>query len=107
MPVKEVKEALEVLGVTLEELTIPDEWIYHAKTDSYYFWKSDAYGVVGWSVTRVDKNTDGTVKIYWESTDGIWNTETNRFYPDGTKMVMTLQGKPDGGYLILSNVPVQ
>ena len=107
LPVKEVKEALEVLGVTLEELTIPDEWIYHAKTDSYYFWKSDAYGVVGWSVTRVDKNTDGTVKIYWESTDGIWNTETNRFYPDGTKMVMTLQGKPDGGYLILSNVPVQ
>lgn len=107
LPVEGVKEALSFLGVTLEDVKIPDIWLYDDKTASYYCWKSDAYGLVGQAVIEVVKNTDGTVKVYWESEYGIWNTATQRSYPDGTKMVMTMQAMPDGGYRILSNLPVQ
>lgn len=107
LPEKDVKEALSFLGVTLENVKIPDIWLYDDKTVSYYCWKSDAYGLVGWTVTEVVKNTDGTVQVHWESKDSIWNTQTNTSYPDGTKMVMTMQATADGGYLILSNLPAK
>jgi len=93
--------------VTLSDVKIPDNWIYYDKTDSYYFWKSDAYGVVGWSVTDVAKDDEGIVKVYWETSAMHHNTATGEFWPKGVKMVMTMQAKPDGGYLILSNLPVE
>lgn len=104
LPAAEVKKGLSVLGVSLEDVKIPDDWIYDAETDSYYFWRSDAYGLTGWTVTKVEKS-DGIVKVYWES-PLIWNTQAQMSYPKGTKMVMTMQEKSDGSYLILSNVPL-
>ena len=98
--------ALSVLGVTLDDVTIPNDWIYDTETDSYYFWVSDAYGLSGWAIDRVEKASNGTVRLYWQSYDN-WNTQTNEPYPNGTKMVMTMQEKPDGSYLILSNVPTE
>jgi len=106
LPAAEVKKGLSVLGVSLEDVKIPDDWIYDAETDSYYFWRSDAYGLENWTVTKVEKSPDGIVKVYWESSR-IWNTQANMSYPKGTKMVMTMQKKTDGSYLILSNVPVE
>lgn len=106
LPAAEVKKGLSVLGVSLEDVKIPDDWIYDAETDSYYFWRSDAYGLENWTVTEVEKSSDGIVKVYWESST-IWNSQANRFYPKGTKMVMTMQGKNDGTYMVLSNVPVK
>lgn len=105
LPVEEIINALSVLGVTLDEVTIPNDWIYDAKTDSWYFWRSDAYGLTGWAISNVEKSADGTVRLYWQSYDN-WNTQTNEPYPNGTKMVMTMQEKSDGSYLILSNVPL-
>lgn len=107
LPVQEIQNALSVLGVALSDVKIPDNWIYYDKTDSYYFWKSDAYGVVGWSVTDVAKDDEGIVKVYWETSAMHHNTATGEFWPKGVKMVMTMQAKPDGGYLILSNLPVE
>ncbi len=104
LPVKKINEALSILGVTLEDVEIPKDWVYYDKTDAYYFWVSDAYGVVGDKVTRVEKGTNGIVKVYCDC-PGIWNTQTNMAYPNGTEMVMTLQEKADGTYLVLSNVP--
>ena len=106
LPIEEMTNALSVLGVTLDDVTIPNDWIYDAKTGSWFFWRSDAYGLAGWAITDVEKTADGTVRLYWQSYDN-WNTQANEPYPNGTKMVMTLQGKPDGGYRILSNVPVK
>ena len=106
LPVVEINKALSILDVTIADIKIPSDWVYYDKTDSYYFWVSDAYGIQGWTITRVEESTDGAVQVYWESST-IWNTQTNEPYPNGTKMVMTMQEKPDGSYLVLSNVPVE
>lgn len=106
LPVAAMNKALSVMNVTVEDITYPKDWVYYDKTDSYYFWVSDAYGLTGWTVTKVEKSADGTVQVYWES-PLIWNTQAGMSYPKDTKMVMTLQEKSDGSYTVLSNVPVQ
>ena len=103
LPVDKINEGLSILGVTLEDIEIPKDWVYYDKTDAYYFWVSDAYIVDG-KVTEVEKGTNGIVKVYYDC-PGIWNTQTNMAYPNGTKMVMTLQEQADGTYWVLSNVP--
>lgn len=107
MPVTELEKGLAILGVTLQDIQIPDEWRYYKETDSYYVCRFDAFGVGGVMVTDVQKNPDNTVKIYWQCKYSHWNTATNSRYSDGTKMVMTLQEKTNGEYLIISNVPVK
>ena len=106
LPVEKINEALSILNVTIEDIQIPKEWVYYDKADAYYFWVSDAYGVTGWSVTKVEKEEDGIVKVYWETDDTHFNTSTNEFFPQGTtKMVYTMQLQSDGTYRVLSNVP--
>ena len=105
LPVAKINEALSVLGVTVNDIQIPDKWAYYDKTDSYYFWVTDAYGVAGWSVTKVEKGTNGIVAVYWETKEPYWGDPTLEKPLDGAKMVLTLQAMPDGGYRILSNVP--
>lgn len=108
MPVDKINEGLSILGVTLEDIEIPQNWVYYDKTDAYYFWVSDAYGVVGWKVIEVEKGANGTVAVYWETSQKHFNTATGKhFTEDCVKMVMTLQEKTDGSYLVLSNVPVE
>ena len=106
LPVAEINKALSILNVTIKDIKIPSDWVYYDKTDSYYFWVSDAYGIQGWTITRVEEGADGIVQVYWES-PLIWNTQSNTAYPKDTKMVMTMQEKTDGSYLVLSNVSVQ
>ena len=105
LPTAKINEGLSVLGITLEDIEIPEDWVYYDKTDAYYFWVSDAYGVGRWEVTEVKKGTNGIVAVYLETTDVHFNTTTGEHNWDGAKMVMTLQEKADGGYIVLSNVP--
>lgn len=105
MPVAKINEALSILGVTIKDVEIPVKWVYYDKTDSYYVWVRDAFGIVDWNVTDVVKNTEGITKVYWEIKDMHLNTATGDIWDDGVKMVMTLQEKADGTYLVLSNVP--
>jgi len=107
MPVAKINEALSVLGVTIEDVKIPERWVYYDKTDSYYVWVRDAYGIVGWNVTDVVTENGGLTKVYWEIKNMHLNTATGEYWNNGVKMVMTMQAKPDGGYLILSNVVQQ
>ena len=103
LPVAKINEALSVLGVTIENIKIPDQWVYYDKTDSYYFWVSDAYGVTDWSVTKVEKDTDGKVTVYWETEEiSILGLESSSKI---AKMVLTMQLQADGTYRVLSNVP--
>ena len=104
LPVEKINEGLSVFGVTIEDIEIPDRWAYIEKTDAYYFWVSDAYGVGRWSVTKVEKGEDGMVAVYWEPEGLHYNTATGA-HMQNAKMVMTLQEQPDGTYRILSNVP--
>ena len=105
LPVAKINGALSVLGVTVEDIQIPDRWVYFDKTDAYYFWVTDAYGVTGWTVTKVEKGTEGVVAVYWETEDYYWGDPTLASPSQGAKMVMTMQQMPDGTYRILSNVP--
>ena len=106
LPVEKINEALSILNVTIEDIQIPKGWAYYDKTDAYYFWVSDAYGVPRWSVTKVEKEENGIVKVYWQTNDLHFNTATNEFFPQGTtKMVYTMQLQSDGTYRVLSNLP--
>ena len=107
LPVEGINKALSILDVTIEDIEIPSHWLYYDQTNAYYFWVSDAYGVGRWEVTQVEKGTNGIVNVYWETSDVHFNTITEEHNWDGAKMVMTLQEKADGSYLVLSNVPVK
>ena len=104
MPVAKINEALSILGVTIKDVKIPECWVYYDKTDAYYDWRSDAFGVVGWKITEVAKNADGTVQVYWETDQMHMDTSTGVIHKDGVKMVMTLKENGDT-YLVLSNIP--
>lgn len=101
LPVDKMNQALTVLGVTVEDIQIPDSWAYNEKLDCYYFWVSDAYGVDQWSVTKVEKGDSGKVTVYWETDARIFGFET----PSAITMALTMQEQSDGTYRILSNVP--
>ena len=105
LPVEKINTALSVLGVTVKDIKIPDEWAYFEKTDSYYFWVTDAYGVTGWTVTKVEKGTNGITAVYWETKEPYWGDPTREEPTSGAKMVLTMQAMPDGSYRILSNMP--
>lgn len=104
LPVVKLNEALSILGVTIDDLQIPDRWVYSDKTDAYYFWVSDAFGLVGETITKVEKDAEGTMTVYWEKKDSLLNTATGE-YMKNAKMVMTLQQQSDGTYRVLSNLP--
>ena len=99
-----MNEALSVLNITVEDLEIPDNFIYYDKTDSYYVEHTDAYIPAYPFVTAVEEKADGTVRLYWD-VDFI-PLGGGDFIRD-SKMVTTMQKLNDGTYRILSNVPVQ
>ena len=105
LPVEAINTALSILDITIEDIEIPSHWLYYDKTNSYYFWVSDAYGVGNWKVTEVEKGINGIVKVYWKTTDVHFNTTTGEHNWDGAKMAMTMQQKADGTYMVWSNVP--
>jgi len=107
MPVDKMNEALSILGVTVGDLQIPEYWKYFEETDAYYFNRKDAFGVGKWSVTKVEKEEDGIVKVYWETNERHFNTYANEYFPKDTtvKMVYTMQLQKDGTYRVLSNLP--
>lgn len=109
LPVAEINKDLSILGVTVEDIQIPDRWKYYDKTDSYYFCVSDAYGVGKWSLTKAEEDETGKVTIYWQTIDD-WTSKTEPPIPGelkagAVKMVMTLQQQADGTYRVLSNLP--
>ena len=106
MPAAKLNEGLAILGLTLDDVKIPDSWAYYDKLDTYYSWRTDAYGVIGTETTKVEIGEDGIIKVYWQTDKSLFNTSTNEHYPSGTKkMVMTLQEMPDGTLRVLSNLP--
>lgn len=82
----------QYLGVTLDDVTIPEKWAYLAETDAYYDLRTDDYGVSDLQVTEVKRMEDGTILVYWSSAR-IENTLTGEFIR-----------KPR---MVLSNLPVE
>ena len=100
-----LSKALSILGVTADEVVIPDRWLYDSATDAYYY-EEFGFFIEGKIFTEVIHNTDGTVLVYWETSKHFLNTATGEYFRNGVKMVMTLKDQGTH-YTVLSNVPVK
>ena len=77
----------DYLGLTMEDVTIPEDWTYFEETDAYYSIHSDGYGVSGHTVTEVTELEDGTIQVFW--TVGLLkNAQTGAMMapPDGASL---------------------
>lgn len=103
MPAALVEEVLQkYFAVGLEDVTIPEEWVYSPETDTYYSNHNDAYiNVV--TVIGYDDLADGTVRLRL-LVDAVHegHGEDMQWYSNAT-MLMTLRPTEDGGYQIISN----
>ena len=103
LPVSLLNEVLErYFGVTLDETAVPEDWYWRADTDCYYSFHSDAYGVSGWSPFAVER-TGGELTVTYAVPpyQGTADPETGEPVTVG---IMTLRERPEGGYLVVSNV---
>ena len=104
MPVAEINEVLNTyLGVSLEDLRIPENWLYFADTDSYYCVKTDSFSVGSYQVIHVQEYEDGTVEIFW-TVDLHYDT-TAGDYENEAEMLLTLR-KVEDHYVAVSNLPL-
>jgi len=104
LPRQELNSVLQDhFGITLDDVTIPRGWVYFYETDAYYDVRYDAYGVVRQTVTDVQTDENGLIHIYWTAefiTDSRYEEHALLIRP---QMVMVLQEKDDGSYLVMSN----
>ena len=101
LPAAKVQDVLQTyLGVSLEDVTIPEKWIYFADTDSYYVVKTDAFSVGNFQVIHVQEYEDGTVEVCW-TVDLRYDTMSNE-YLENPMMLLTMK-QQDGHYITLSN----
>ena len=106
MPRQYINDILaKYLGLSLDEVTIPKEWTHFEETDAYYYIRTDGYAVSGHRVTEVNNLSDGSVQVYWTA-PLLRNTVTGELM-ENPQMILTLRQQADGGYLVLSNQPVE
>lgn len=106
IPVKSINEGLAILGVTVKDIKMPENWVYYDKSDSFYAYINPAniYNVADVTVTKVDRTGDGLVRVYWQTEEVQIETATGVVKEAGVPMVMTLRMHNDS-YVIVSNVP--
>lgn len=104
LPAAKVADVLQTyLGVSLEDVTIPEKWIYFADTDAYYVVKTDGFSAGNFKVIHVQEYDDGKVEIFW-TVDFHYNTMTED-YETEAEMLLTLM-KVDDHFIALSNMPL-
>ena len=91
------------LGVTLEDVTIPESWRYFEETDAYYDIRTDAFSVGNFRVIHVQEYDDGKVEIFW-TVDFRYDTMTESYEVE-SEMLLTLM-KVDDHFIALSNLPL-
>lgn len=109
LPREELNSVLQNhFGISLDVVTIPESWVYYSETDAYYDVRYDAYGLAGYTVTDVVLE-DGLVYVYWTAPFGLRDTrkEDELKFLENAQMVMVLEERDDGGYMIHMNMPVE
>ena len=102
MPTAELEKALQMtFGISLEDVTIPKEWVYLEKEDFYCSNHNDVYMVEDFIITDVVEHPDGTVEIHYFC-ESYYNAATEDFL-NTVDLILTLQ-KTDDGFLVRSNV---
>ena len=101
LPAEKVEEVLvNYLGLTLDDVTIPEKWMYFADTNAYYDVRTDAYSVGNFQVLHVQEYEDGKVEVCW-TVDLRYNTMTGE-YMENPVMLLTMNMQ-DGRYTMISN----
>ena len=104
LPAEKVDEVLlNYLGLTLDDVKIPEAWMYFADTNAYYVVKTDAYSVGNFQVLHVQEYEDGKVEIFW-TVDFRYDTMTEGYEVE-SEMLLTLM-KVDDHFIALSNLPL-
>ena len=105
-PAERLDEILnQYLGVSLDEVQIPERWYYYPEADAYYDVRSDAY-IVTPTVTKVNIGEYGEFYVYW-TTEFIRDTRSEELSMiDHPQMVTVLRENEDGTYRVLMNMPV-
>ena len=88
-------------GVGLDDVTIPDEWLYLQDEDFYCSNHNDAYFPSPFTITAVED--DGVnIRIYY-NIEGYFNLETEEFL-DCAELVLCLERLENGTIHAVSNI---
>lgn len=106
MPAEELnKVLLDVFGMTLEDATIPESWVYLEREDFYCSNNNDAVGYVDYTITDVTAHEGGLVEISYTVDSYFYDTQTDE-YLDFADLVLTLRQTKDGSWQVVSNILV-
>lgn len=102
MPATELDGILRAnFGVGLDDVTIPDEWLYLQNEDFYCSNHNDAYFPSPFTITAVED--DGVnIRIYY-NIEGYFNLETEEFL-DCAELVLCLERMENGTIHAVSNI---
>lgn len=105
MPREKLEAILQAtFGISLSDVTIPDEWVYLEKEDLYCSNHNDAYGIGSFTITAV-RDTGSTIEIAYTTDTYYYNTATDVFL-DSAELVLTLKRRENGTIQAISNVIV-
>ena len=96
----------EYFDVGIEEVVIPENWVYYGKTNSYYTNHNGGKAVPFFNVTDVQYGANGEVCVSY-TIEGLYKLHDSDVYIENQAMVMVLKEKKDGSYSVLSNLPVE
>lgn len=104
LPREAVNDVLATyFGVTLNTVSIPEDWAYFEETESYYVIRFDGKGVTDYTITDVKTNSYGVYYVYW-TTNLLRDTRYEEsVYLENPQMIMMLKERANGGYLVLTN----
>lgn len=90
-------------GVSLDDMTIPEEWVYVETEDLYCSNHNDVYMVEDFTITNVTEYTDGTVGIHYFCENYYSTADDDFLYT--VDLILTLR-ETENGYQAVSNVLV-
>lgn len=104
MPASILQERLQrYFGIGLDDVQIPDRWVYYAPADSYYTNHSDAW-LPEVTVTDAEEFQDGTVRVYL-TVDMVIDHAGE--YVSNAETVLTLRRTQDGSWQMVTHAFAQ
>ena len=100
-PIEDLEAALQVtFGISLSEVSIPEDWGYIERENAYCSNHSDAY-IIGPIIITAVTDSGGTIEIAY-TVASYYNTATGEFL-ESADLPLTLQRQADGTVRAVSN----
>ena len=99
MPVMVLDEILmNTLGISINDVSIPDEWEYIEYEHAYCSNHNDAYFPDPITITSVTEYSDGTVEILY-TVDYFYDTRSDRLYENPSMMLKLFRSESDNWHI--------